>query len=190
MATVHDLRTLNALHTEKFLQRCKVAGAGPPEEERSRPLAPPWEVDRDSTGDGSPPSSDARSSSSAEDNRYADRVSRRPSDPLSLSPLCFSSRRSPPSSVSSSESIGPSEVPLLTGRDLRVNGSVLVNALTAPAAASACATLFAAAGGIGIGNGNGNGTGTGERRCPYDAAARTDPGAAAAAAAAAHPKAR
>jgi hypothetical protein len=60
----------------------------------------------------------------------------------------YSSRRSPLSSVSSSESIGPSEISKLTTKDLRVNGSVLMNALTAPPSSSACATLITAVAGL------------------------------------------
>lgn len=52
------------------------------------------------------------------------------------------------SSVSSSESIGPSEISKLTTQDLRVNGSVLMNALTAPPSSSACATLITAVAGL------------------------------------------
>jgi len=130
MIVIHDLRTLNTLHTEKFLQQCKISGTSRAEEVQ-RPKShsvshpqPSWEIDRDSTGNGSPPSSDAQSSSSVEDN---------------------SSRRSPVESVSSTESIGPSDIHKLTTHDLRVNGSMLMNALIAPSSAT-CAALLMGAG--------------------------------------------
>ena len=144
MTMVHDLRTLNTLHTEKFLQQCKITGqmgAGghsrPPMSESDHHLRhlninqhhPMWELDRESTGNGSPQSSDTHSSSSLEDS---------------------GSRRSPIGSVSSTESIGPIEIQKLTAQDLRVNGSVLMNALTAPASSNAAATLITAAGNITI----------------------------------------
>ena len=144
MTMVHDLRTLNTLHTEKFLQQCKITGQvgvgvqvhrqSMPDEHHLRHLNmnqhhPMWELDRESTGNGSPQSSDTHSSSSLEDSV---------------------SRRSPIGSVSSTESIGPSEIQKLTAQDLRVNGSVLMNALTAPASSNAAATLITAAGGITI----------------------------------------
>ena len=146
MTMVHDLRTLNTLHTEKFLQQCKITGQvgggvqvhrQSMSEEHHPHLRhlninqhhPMWELDRESTGNGSPQSSDTHSSSSLEDT---------------------ASRRSPIGSVSSTESIGPSEIQKLTAQDLRVNGSVLMNALTAPASSNAAATLITAAGGITI----------------------------------------
>lgn len=57
----------------------------------------------------------------------------------------FSNRRSPVESVSSTESIGPSDIHKLTTHDLRVNGSMLMNALIAPSSAT-CAALLMAAG--------------------------------------------
>lgn len=146
MTMVHDLRTLNTLHTEKFLQQCKITGSmtggglsrGSMSEDHPHPSLrhlsinqhqPMWEIDRESAGNGSPQSSDTHSSSSLEDT---------------------SSRRSPIGSVSSTESIGPSDIQKLTAQDLRVNGSVLMNALTAPASSAAAATLITAAGGITI----------------------------------------
>lgn len=146
MTMVHDLRTLNTLHTEKFLQQCKITGqVGGGVQVHRQSMSedhhphlrhlninqhhPMWELDRESTGNGSPQSSDTHSSSSLEDSV---------------------SRRSPIGSVSSTESIGPSEIQKLTAQDLRVNGSVLMNALTAPASSNAAATLITAAGGITI----------------------------------------
>jgi nuclear receptor subfamily 1 group D member 3 len=142
MTMVHDLRTLNTLHTEKFLQQCKITGQGgalhrshlPDDHRTARHMSinqhqPMWEIDRESAGNGSPQSSDTHSSSSIDDG---------------------GSRRSPLGSVSSTESIGPSEIQKLTAQDLRVNGSVLMNALTAPASSNAAATLITAAGGITI----------------------------------------
>lgn len=142
---VHDLRTLNTLHTEKFLQQCKITGQmgggmmhRPQMSDDHHPHLrhlninqhhPMWELDRESAGNGSPQSSDTHSSSSIEDS---------------------GSRRSPIGSVSSTESIGPSDIQKLTAQDLRVNGSVLMNALTAPASSNAAATLITAAGGITI----------------------------------------
>ena len=143
MTMVHDLRTLNTLHTEKFLQQCKITGQGSGLHRNQitddhHPMRllninqhhPMWEIDRESAGNGSPQSSDTHSSSSS----IEDSVS----------------RRSPIGSVSSTESIGPSEIQKLTAQDLRVNGSVLMNALTAPASSNAAATLITAAGGITI----------------------------------------
>jgi len=126
MTMVHDLRTLNTLHTEKFLQQCKIDNGPPPptsansENNNSAFEAVShqrWDsahLDRESTGNGSPQSSsggDTHSSTSLEDT---------------------SSRRSPMGSVSSTDS-STSEVSKLlsTVQDLRMNSnSVLMTALT------------------------------------------------------------
>ena len=149
MTLIHDLRTLNTLHTEKFLQQCKInehvptasavsaaasSAASPPP---GTPGTPPgsmdgsgnfeatpshqrWDsgqMDRDSTGNGSPQSStggDTHSSTSLEDT---------------------SSRRSPMGSVSSTDSSSSEVCKLLTNvQDLRMSNnnssSVLMTALT------------------------------------------------------------
>ncbi|XP_059089101.1 nuclear hormone receptor E75-like isoform X2 [Tigriopus californicus] len=130
MTMIHDLRTLNTLHTEKFLQQCKVNNAhiATASQQCTRSYLQStlernsrWEgVDRESTGNASPQSSDTHSNTSTEDHN---------------------SRRSPIGSVSSSESICASEVSRLTVHDLRVHGSVLMNALTIPSQTSSAATV-------------------------------------------------
>ena len=156
MTMVHDLRTLNTLHTEKFLQQCKIDN-GPPVSMASNSAAASntdyeaavshqrWDsahLDRESTGNGSPQSSsggDTHSSTSLEDT---------------------SSRRSPMGSVSSTDSSTTSEVSKLlsTVQDLRMNGnSVLMTALTSQAN-----------GGVTISRKNGNGSLT-TTQCPMAA---------------------
>ncbi len=151
IAICQDLRTLNTLHTEKFLLQAKVmrdevAGGclTPSSLASSSPLPPSssaaavaqhailgqsyvdreWEenancstgsLDRDSTGSRSPQSS---SDSPATSHSF------------SMEDL----RRSPLGSVSSSESIANSETfSKLSVNDLKIHGSVLLNALTSPA---------------------------------------------------------
>jgi len=143
---VNDLRTLNTLHTEKFLQQARVTGEqvsgavariptaqSPPQHSALQhhllyggPQGGPqvdrsgdWELDtqdRDSTGSRSPQSSDSHTTNHS----------------YSLEDM----RRSPIGSVSSSESLGSSETfSRLSVNDLRIHGvnSVLLNALTSPA---------------------------------------------------------
>nr|ANQ45197.1 ecdysone-induced protein E75a [Lepeophtheirus salmonis salmonis] len=124
LSMVHDLRTLNTLHTEKFLQQCKINGSDMGGSSEGSTLQKHllygskgslhhnthhWnggshsQLDRESVGGGSPhSSSDAHSEHD---------------------------RRSPIGSVSSSESGCSSEVSRLTVQDLKVNNSVLLNAL-------------------------------------------------------------
>merc|ERR1719219_2654651 len=125
MTMVHDLRTLNTLHTEKFLQQCKIDNGPPPptsansENNNSAFEAVShqrWDsahLDRESTGNGSPQSSsggDTHSSTSLEDT---------------------SSRRSPMGSVgsvSSTESSSSEVCKLLTNvQDLRMSNNNAVN---------------------------------------------------------------
>merc|ERR1719412_1707347 len=122
MTMIHDLRTLNTLHTEKFLQQCKINDNVPSMAQQVN-VNDNFEVvshqrwDRDSTGNGSPQSSsggDTHSSTSLEDT---------------------SSRRSPMGSVSSTDSSSSEVCKLLTNvQDLRMtannNSSVLMTALT------------------------------------------------------------
>ena len=125
LTIVHDLRTLNTLHTEKFLQQSRVEGAPsgmlPPHLlYASSSSGADWEeqADQDSTGSRSPQSSDCglpTQHSSWED-----------------------MRRSPIGSVSSSESLGSETgqtFSRLSVNDLKIHGvgSVLLNALTSPA---------------------------------------------------------
>merc|ERR1712012_1129902 len=136
-------RTLNTLHTEKFLQQARVTG----EQVREAtchgarvPVTSPtslqqhllygpsinndWETDnqdRDSTGSRSPQSSDSHVTNHSYS--YEDM------------------RRSPIGSVSSSESLGSSETfSKLSVNDLKIHGvgSVLLNALTSPAMTATC----------------------------------------------------
>ena len=135
MTMIHDLRTLNTLHTEKFLQQCKINESVPTSMASNEPYEAAnqrWDsvhLDRESTGNGSPQSSsggDTHSSTSLEDT---------------------SSRRSPLGSVSSTDSNTSSEVcKLLNVQDLRMTNnnanSVLMTALTSQAAmASASSAL-------------------------------------------------
>ena len=132
---LQDLRSLNTLHTEKFLQQARVQG----EAVRVRTASPPasslqhhllygagadWEgggeQDRDSTGSRSPQSSDSQVT-----------------NPYSYEDM----RRSPIGSVSSSESLGSGETfSKLSVNDLKMHGvgSVLLSALTSPAMTAAC----------------------------------------------------
>lgn len=141
MTIIHDLRTLNTLHTEKFLQQARVTGEQVREAAVSRvPTGSPptqsslqqhllyggvgdWEdnQDRDSTGSRSPQSSDSHTTN----NSYS----------------FEDMRRSPMGSVSSSESLGSSETfSKLSVNDLKIHGvgSVLLNALTSPAITATC----------------------------------------------------
>merc|ERR1719312_134915 len=138
---VNDLRTMNTLHTEKFLQQARVMGDQVREAAVSRvPTGSPpaqsslqqhllygsmgdWEdnQDRDSTGSRSPQSSDSHTTN----NSYS----------------FEDMRRSPMGSVSSSESLGSSETfSKLSVNDLKIHGvgSVLLNALTSPAITATC----------------------------------------------------
>merc|ERR1719500_1331771 len=130
LTIIHDLRTLNTLHTEKFLQQSRVEGApapGLPQHLTYASSNGDWEEggDRDSTGSRSPQSSDCgipTQHSSWED-----------------------MRRSPIGSVSSSESIGSETgqtFSRLSVNDLKIHGvgSVLLNALTSPAVSAPCPT--------------------------------------------------
>merc|ERR1719206_1502608 len=115
---IHDLRTLNTLHTEKFLQQARVTG----DQVREAAGSPPaqsslqqhllygsmgdWEdnQDRDSTGSRSPQSSDSHTTN----NSYS----------------FEDMRRSPMGSVSSSESLGSSETfSKLSVNDLKIHGA-------------------------------------------------------------------
>ena len=124
LTIIHDLRTLNTLHTEKFLQQSRVEGAPsgmlPPHLLYAASSGGDWEeqAEQDSTGSRSPQSSDCglpTQHSSWED-----------------------MRRSPIGSVSSSESLGSEtgqNFSRLSVNDLKIHGvgSVLLNALTSPA---------------------------------------------------------
>eukprot|EP00092_Neocalanus_flemingeri_P013397 GFUD01014441.1.p1 GENE.GFUD01014441.1~~GFUD01014441.1.p1 ORF type:complete len:768 (-),score=96.94 GFUD01014441.1:1466-3769(-) len=141
LTIIHDLRTLNTLHTEKFLQQARVTGEQVREAAVSRvPTGSPptqsslqqhllygsvgdWEdnQDRDSTGSRSPQSSDSHTTNHS----------------YSFEDM----RRSPMGSVSSSESLGSSETfSKLSVNDLKIHGvgSVLLNALTSPAITATC----------------------------------------------------
>ena len=146
LTILHDLRTLNTLHTEKFLQQARVTGDQVREAachvSRIPATSPPshtslqqhllygpgpnndWEQDnqdRDSTGSRSPQSSDSHVTNHSYS--YEDM------------------RRSPIGSVSSSESLGSSETfSKLSVNDLKIHGvgSVLLNALTSPAMTATC----------------------------------------------------
>lgn len=135
LTILHDLRTLNTLHTEKFLQQARVTGDQVRDAARdstcpgsrvsmlyggAEPRESSWEADnqdRDSTGSRSPQSSDSH----VTHHSYSyDEIN----------------RRSPIGSVSSSESLGSSETfSKLSVNDLKIHGvgSVLLNALTSPA---------------------------------------------------------
>jgi len=132
MTMVHDLRTLNTLHTEKFLQQCKINENVPSSMAANSSSASSneydvanqrWDsvhLDRESTGNGSPQSSsggDTHSSTSLEDT---------------------SSRRSPLGSVSSTDSNTSSEVcKLLNVQDLRMTNNNPASASAASAASVA-----------------------------------------------------
>ena len=127
---LHDLRSLNTLHTEKFLQQAsvgRVRSSSPPASSLQHHLlygaGGEWEAgdqDRDSTGSRSPQSSDSQVT-----------------NPYSYEDM----RRSPIGSVSSSESLGSGETfSKLSVNDLKMHGvgSVLLSALTSPAMTAAC----------------------------------------------------
>ena len=133
MTMIHDLRTLNTLHTEKFLQQCKInenvpsaassasnSSASSNEYDVANQRWDSGHLDRESTGNGSPQSSsggDTHSSTSLEDT---------------------SSRRSPLGSVSSTDSNTSSEVcKLLNVQDLRMTNNNPVAASVASAASAA-----------------------------------------------------
>jgi len=149
LTILHDLRTLNTLHTEKFLQQARVTGEQVREATTCQvsrvATSPPsvtslqqhllygrderdWEQDnqdRDSTGSRSPQSSDSHVTHHSYRDSYEDM------------------RRSPIGSVSSSESLGSSETfSKLSVNDLKIHGvgSVLLNALTSPAMTAASVT--------------------------------------------------
>lgn len=147
LTITHDLRTLNTLHTEKFLQQARVTGDQVREATchvtgghvshatlgqhllfgvQAGPMGDSWHSDgdnqdRDSTGSRSPQSSDSHVTNHSYS--YEDM------------------RRSPIGSVSSSESLGSSETfSKLSVNDLKIHGvgSVLLNALTSPAMTATC----------------------------------------------------
>ena len=147
LTITHDLRTLNTLHTEKFLQQARVTGEQVREATchvsrehvshaalgqhllfgvQAGPMGDNWHSDgdnqdRDSTGSRSPQSSDSHVTNHSYS--YEDM------------------RRSPIGSVSSSESLGSSETfSKLSVNDLKIHGvgSVLLNALTSPAVTATC----------------------------------------------------
>merc|ERR1719210_60888 len=145
LAITHDLRTLNTLHTEKFLQQARVTGeqvsqqaachVSPPREREHVTslqqhllygVQEGWDrsgdnQDRDSTGSRSPQSSDSQVTNHS----------------YSFEDM----RRSPIGSVSSTESLGSSETfSKLSVNDLKIHGvgSVLLNALTSPAMTATC----------------------------------------------------
>merc|ERR1719500_1944571 len=135
LTITHDLRTLNTLHTEKFLQQARVTGEQVREAAlgqhllfgvQAGPIVDSWHSDgdnqdRDSTGSRSPQSSDSHVTNHSYS--YEDM------------------RRSPIGSVSSSESLGSSETfSKLSVNDLKIHGvgSVLLNALTSPAITATC----------------------------------------------------
>merc|ERR1719232_687667 len=149
LTITHDLRTLNTLHTEKFLQQARVTGDQVREATchvtgthvshaslgqhllfgvQAGPIGDSWHSDgdnqdRDSTGSRSPQSSDSHVTNHSYS--YEDM------------------RRSPIGSVSSSESLGSSETfSKLSVNDLKIHGvgSVLLNALTSPAMTAASVT--------------------------------------------------
>jgi len=152
MTMVHDLRTLNTLHTEKFLQQFKFGGGsssidagvihtnqdgGSSDEgsQGSNDSSPTNQTvgpkrgwmgnEQDSTGNESPQSyTDTTSTGSVEDGSM--------------------NRRSPGmGSVSSSESVRSTEILKLTTNDLKVTGSALLNALSAPTSLSSIAIAAA-----------------------------------------------
>ena len=152
MTMVHDLRTLNTLHTEKFLQQFKFGGGsssidsgvsntnqdgGSSDEgsQGSNDSSPTNQTvgpkrgwignEQDSTGNESPQSyTDTTSTGSVEDGSM--------------------NRRSPGmGSVSSSESVRSTEILKLTTNDLKVTGSALLNALATPTSLSSIAVAAA-----------------------------------------------
>ena len=152
MTMVHDLRTLNTLHTEKFLQQFKFGGGssssdaavtqanqdGGSSDEGSQGSTdsnPTTKIggqkkawvgnEQDSTGNESPQSyTDTTSTGSAEDG-------------------CMNRRSPGMGSVSSSESVRSTEILKLTTNDLKVTGSALLNALAAPTSVSSIAIAAA-----------------------------------------------
>ena len=152
MTMVHDLRTLNTLHTEKFLQQFKFGGGsssgdsaishihqdgGSSDEgsQGSNDSSPPNQMagtkrnwvgnEQDSTGNESPQSyTDTTSTGSVEDG-------------------CMNRRSPGMGSVSSSESVRSTEILKLTTNDLKVTGSALLNALATPTSISSIAVAAA-----------------------------------------------
>merc|ERR1719189_241971 len=152
MTMVHDLRTLNTLHTEKFLQQFKFGGGssssdsavshanqdgGSSDEgsQGSTDSGPTNQLsgqkrgwvgnEQDSTGNESPQSyTDTTSTGSVEDG-------------------CMNRRSPGMGSVSSSESVRSTEILKLTTNDLKVTGSALLNALATPTSISSIAVAAA-----------------------------------------------
>ena len=153
MTMIHDLRTLNTLHTEKFLQQCKINSTQLSTQQLPAALQQHLMYVAAASTASSPRTAGGfaaggGAASGGNGNNNVDRESTGNASPQSSSDTStedHSSRRSPIGSVSSSESICASEVSKLTVQDLKVNGSVLMNALTASscpmAVASSAATI-------------------------------------------------
>ena len=158
LTMVHDLRTLNTLHTEKFLQQFKFGGGS------SRMNGDSAVVSHNQDGGGSSDEGSQGSNDSQTNQMVAQKrgwVGNEQDSTGNESPQSYTdttstgsvtdegclNRRSPGmGSVSSSESVRTTEILKLTTNDLKVTGSALLNALSTPTSVSSIAVAAAEVG--------------------------------------------
>ena len=156
MTMVHDLRTLNTLHTEKFLQQFKFGGGSSSSNNRDSTSISHPHQDGGSSDEGSQGSSDNSpttqmvgqkrawvgneqdSTGNESPQSYTDTTSTG-----SVDDGCMNRRSPGMGSVSSSESMRSTEILKLTTNDLKVTGSALMNALATPTSMSSIAVVAA-----------------------------------------------
>merc|ERR1712223_1543341 len=155
MTMIHDLRTLNTLHTEKFLQQFKFGG-GSSSTTSSDSAISHVNQDGGSSDEGSQGSTDSSptnkhvgqkrtwvgneqdSTGNESPQSYTDTTSTG-----SVEDGCMNRRSPGMGSVSSSESVRSTEILKLTTNDLKVTGSALLNALATPTSVSSIAVAAA-----------------------------------------------
>merc|ERR1719412_1748145 len=155
MTMIHDLRTLNTLHTEKFLQQFKFGG-GSSSTTSSDSAVSHNNQDGGSSDEGSQGSTDSSPTSKLvgqkrtwvgnEQDSTGNESPQSYTDTTSTGSVedgCINRRSPGMGSVSSSESVRSTEILKLTTNDLKVTGSALLNALATPTSVSSIAVAAA-----------------------------------------------
>ena len=155
MTMIHDLRTLNTLHTEKFLQQFKFGG-GSSSTTSSDSAVSHNNQDGGSSDEGSQGSTDSSPTSKLvgqkrtwvgnEQDSTGNESPQSYTDTTSTGSVedgCMNRRSPGMGSVSSSESVRSTEILKLTTNDLKVTGSALLNALATPTSVSSIAVAAA-----------------------------------------------
>ena len=155
MTMIHDLRTLNTLHTEKFLQQFKFGG-GSSSTTSSDSAVSHNNQDGGSSDEGSQGSTDSCPSTKLvgqkrtwvgnEQDSTGNESPQSYTDTTSTGSVedgCINRRSPGMGSVSSSESVRSTEILKLTTNDLKVTGSALLNALATPTNVSSIAIAAA-----------------------------------------------